>query len=72
MQRRPHLHFATLSQLLSAFSDILRVVAAALGRMVDGSDAFHPVIYCLERLAAEFRDKFGKFNSAAPGRRAGY
>ncbi|PRW57760.1 DEAD DEAH box [Chlorella sorokiniana] len=57
-------------QVLSAFSDILRVVAVSLARLLPPS-AFHPVAYSLDRLAREFAAKFKRFNDA-PGPRGGY
>lgn len=58
-------------QALSAFSDVLRVVAAALGSLLP-QGCFHPVAYCLARLAQQFGHRFARFNVAAPGRRGGY
>ena len=57
-------------QALSTFSDVLRVTAAALGQLLP-EGTFHPVVYCMERLAGEFKTKFELFNTA-PGRRGGY
>lgn len=64
--RRP-----TYAQALSAFSDVLRVTGTALAQMLPPG-TFHPVAYCLGRLAREFKHKFDQFNVAAPGRRSGY
>ncbi|KAL4440400.1 hypothetical protein ABPG75_003401 [Micractinium tetrahymenae] len=58
-------------QALSAFSDVLRVTATALAQMLPPG-AFHPVAYCLGRLASEFKARFDKFNVAAQGRRSGF
>lgn len=73
---------------MHSFSDILRAVAVALGKMLEpladfGSSAsgstggaggegeesplagarFDPLVYCMDRLAREYRAKFLSFNS---------
>lgn len=72
--------------LVCSFSDILRAVAVALGKMLEPASGsgtagtgpsggegeessalagarFDPLVYCLDRLAKEYRSKFKDFNS---------
>ena len=52
-------------QALNSFTDLLRAVAVALGKLqhAPGAD-YHPVVVALERLAGEYKSKFDAFNSA--------
>ena len=58
-------------QMLSAFTDVLRALAVALGKLLP-EGAFHPVAHTLDRLAREYRERFAEFNKGFAGpRRAG-
>lgn len=71
------------SQMLRSFSDILRVVAVSLARLLpptasgtdakgaSGEEVFNPVAYSIDRLARDFATKFRHFNDAL-GPRGGY
>lgn len=53
-------------QLLSAFVDVLRALAVALGQLLP-TGGFHPVAYTLERLAGEYKARFATFNASFAG-----